>query len=302
MACCVCPGAGSRLHCRKAGKAPIFTRVQYYPRGAQAVIDAVRWMKRERAAEDSGPVDRVGAADGRPRRPRARAKPFHFPPVKGFYEDPEQPESRYVWRWVTYQAPDLVVEFRGEASRGEPPDSLTAALRDPAPPGWAHARPSSLPASASHDESGAGAGNRGEPSRRPVRRFTTRSRSGSRARRSTSRGCSPARYPAAPSISYIPALAWIKTLELSALHRRRGAAHEGAGAGAAVALRREVAARRSHSADHGRGHDGVRGARAGGPGQRRGADGWRSRAPTPRSRRRTAASRSTARDGPTTCS
>ena len=47
----------------------------------------------------------------------ARAKPFTFPPVKGFYEDPEQPESRYVWRWVAYQAPDLVVEFRGDASR-----------------------------------------------------------------------------------------------------------------------------------------------------------------------------------------
>ena len=30
----------------------------------------------------------------------------------------------------TYQAPDLVVEFRGEASGGEAPDSLTAALRD----------------------------------------------------------------------------------------------------------------------------------------------------------------------------
>lgn len=33
-----------------------------------------------------------------------------FPPDGGFYSDETGPESRYLWRWVCYQAPDLLVE------------------------------------------------------------------------------------------------------------------------------------------------------------------------------------------------
>ena len=33
-----------------------------------------------------------------------------FPPDSGFYSDETGPESRYLWRWVCYQAPDLLVE------------------------------------------------------------------------------------------------------------------------------------------------------------------------------------------------
>ena len=33
-----------------------------------------------------------------------------FPPEGGFYSDETGPESRYLWRWVCYQAPDLLVE------------------------------------------------------------------------------------------------------------------------------------------------------------------------------------------------
>ncbi|MDE2785377.1 MAG: glycoside hydrolase family 88 protein [Chloroflexota bacterium] len=33
-----------------------------------------------------------------------------FPPDGGFYSDETGPESRYLWRWVCYQAPDLIVE------------------------------------------------------------------------------------------------------------------------------------------------------------------------------------------------
>ena len=43
------------------------------PRGAQAAIDAVRWLKTRRASNDSRSLDRLGVADGRPRRPRALA-------------------------------------------------------------------------------------------------------------------------------------------------------------------------------------------------------------------------------------
>ena len=33
-----------------------------------------------------------------------------FPPNGGFYSDATGPESRYLWRWICYQAPDLLVE------------------------------------------------------------------------------------------------------------------------------------------------------------------------------------------------
>ena len=33
-----------------------------------------------------------------------------FPPEGGFYSDETGPENRYLWRWVCYQAPDLLVE------------------------------------------------------------------------------------------------------------------------------------------------------------------------------------------------
>lgn len=33
-----------------------------------------------------------------------------YPPQDGFYFDESAPEGRYLWRWICYQAPDLVVE------------------------------------------------------------------------------------------------------------------------------------------------------------------------------------------------
>jgi rhamnogalacturonyl hydrolase YesR len=34
-----------------------------------------------------------------------------YPPVDGFFNDPTDPEKRYLWRWVCHQAPDLVLEL-----------------------------------------------------------------------------------------------------------------------------------------------------------------------------------------------
>ena len=142
----------------------------------------------------------------------SRAKPFHFPPAKGFYEDAEQPESRYVWRWVSYQAPDLVIEFRGEASDTERADSLAVAFRDP---GEAHLGKTitvALPASASHDDLAAALSRVVGPSLLHAA-ITKRIE---RMPLDVAKLLAP-RYPAAPSISYIPALAWINTLKLSTL-------------------------------------------------------------------------------------
>ncbi len=39
-----------------------------------------------------------------------------YPPEGKFYYDPEDPEKRYLWRWVCFQAPDLVLELRAGTS------------------------------------------------------------------------------------------------------------------------------------------------------------------------------------------
>lgn len=70
-----------------------------------------------------------------------------YPPTDGFFYDRETPESRHIWRWTCYQAPDLVLEVQhGErvaweanaaatglgadrhASRIGPDDSLLSAI------------------------------------------------------------------------------------------------------------------------------------------------------------------------------
>ena len=35
-----------------------------------------------------------------------------YPPLDNFFNDPQEPESRYLWRWVCFQAPGLVLELR----------------------------------------------------------------------------------------------------------------------------------------------------------------------------------------------
>lgn len=39
-----------------------------------------------------------------------------YPPVGNFYHDPHNPETRYLWRWVNTQAPDLVWEVQAGES------------------------------------------------------------------------------------------------------------------------------------------------------------------------------------------
>ncbi len=39
-----------------------------------------------------------------------------YPPEGKFYYDPEDPEKRYLWRWICFQAPDLVLELEAGES------------------------------------------------------------------------------------------------------------------------------------------------------------------------------------------
>jgi len=145
----------------------------------------------------------------------ARARPFRFPPAKGFFDDPDQPESRYVWRWVMYQAPDLVVEIKGDGAGdagSEAADSLTGALR---------AGRSSDPGQVAAVIVGASAGPQalakvlaGVRQRSPL--HDALARRVARPPLDIS-GVLAGKYPAAPSISYIPALAWINTLRLASI-------------------------------------------------------------------------------------
>jgi hypothetical protein len=81
---------------------------------ARLALDAVRWLKAAapRDVRRQWIVSVLPFAD-----PDKRGTPMEFPPAKGFFDDPQRPETRYIWRWIAYQAPDLVVVL---ASRDSP--------------------------------------------------------------------------------------------------------------------------------------------------------------------------------------
>ena len=54
-----------------------------------------------------------------------------YPPVGNFYFDARDPEKRYLWRWICFQAPDLVLEL--QSGRGSVAWECNAAARHLAP-------------------------------------------------------------------------------------------------------------------------------------------------------------------------
>ena len=54
-----------------------------------------------------------------------------YPPVGNFYFDAENPEKRYLWRWICFQAPDLVLEV--QSGSGSVAWEYNAAARHLAP-------------------------------------------------------------------------------------------------------------------------------------------------------------------------
>jgi rhamnogalacturonyl hydrolase YesR len=87
----------------------------------------------------------------------ASTTPAHgYPPSDGFFDDSTNPEARYLWRWISFAAPDLVIEVEDgdgvawganaaasamgmalNAASATPDDSLTAALGQGEPSGLA---------------------------------------------------------------------------------------------------------------------------------------------------------------------
>ena len=199
---------------------------------ARIVLDAVRWFKTE-APEEERTRWTVSALPMAHPSPDGPGRPGGFPPAGGFFDDPDRPESRYVWRWVAYQAPDLVVEVRagdgfdvrssaaGESGGGAgddemPAGSLAAAMADPAgTPGLGPVATLLVTAGASDGA----AVMREALARAPDGRSPLRDALAARMGRDplpVARVLAR-RYPGTPSISYIPALAWVHALRLAEL-------------------------------------------------------------------------------------
>jgi unsaturated rhamnogalacturonyl hydrolase len=181
-------------------------------RTARLVLEAVRWLKISAPSS----VRRFWSVSALPMaNPDGHETALEFPPPdKGFFDDPQRPESRYVWRWITYQAPDFVVEFaagpagstafksvdRTAGPRAKAYGVMTISAGGPANAlqtfqEFVRQTTGHAALSRTHEELLARAG------RDPLevaRVLATR-------------------YPQTPGISYIPAVAWTQTLRLAAI-------------------------------------------------------------------------------------
>lgn len=177
-------------------------------RSARAALAALRWFKTAapQTIRARWSVSALPMADP---DHHAAGHPFLFPPDKGFFNDAEQPESRYLWRWIVYQAPDLVIDVRTDDASS---DSLTTALSDANASGLG-----SVPVEAV----------RARDVLRAVPKLLAAARSQSPLHDAIAHRVSrdplaiarvlAKRYPQTPGMSYIPAVAWINTLRLAAI-------------------------------------------------------------------------------------
>jgi unsaturated rhamnogalacturonyl hydrolase len=183
-------------------------------RAALATLAAVRWFKTDapRNVRDRWAISAVllsSAADATP------AQRLEFPPAKGFFDHPDQPESRYLWRWVAYQAPDVLLQIRGGdvLTRSTPPSgSLAAAMAGGSEIGtvqsvFGSAREGDGPALLEHTLKDSTAARESEI------HATLRARA-SRPPLAIAKVLA-AKYPQNPIVSYIPSVAWANTLRLA---------------------------------------------------------------------------------------
>jgi rhamnogalacturonyl hydrolase YesR len=209
--------------------------------GSRVVVDLVTWRlgdativrNRRRwqvAAVPCALPDQCDPAAGQASAP-AGPGPV-FPPDNGFFDAPEHREARYLWRWVTMLAPDLVLEVRrgdtlawraNALARGRvagsteaPAASLAGALGTGAPGGLAPVAalevsgpPAAVAAAVRELLDG-----RPTPSPSPLGRMLVARQV--RPPLDIARMLA-AKYPASPIMSYIPALSWSGALRLSQL-------------------------------------------------------------------------------------
>lgn len=160
--------------------------------------------------------------------------PLTFPPEKGFYDAADQPESRFLWRWIAMQAPDLVIEVRAgdttswranvlastliPSSQGGSKDpsegraSLIGVLGTSGPSGIAAVPALELTTPLGVPPALTELLQRAVVERSPLGRTIDARTSRAPLQVAT---VLAARYPATPSMSYIPALAWSGAFRLA---------------------------------------------------------------------------------------
>jgi hypothetical protein len=211
-------------------------------RGVDAALGAVRWLKTAAPAavraEWSVSVLPCGNPEGwqqlKPTNNSGGKPAVNYPPADGFFADKQNPEARYVWRWVAFQAPDVVLEVRGgnrvqwwsapafpalgAAVGAQPlvgPDTFAMAFSQGEPSGLAPLPVLAVQARAADGPAVLQAALRAaaslptSPLRRAVQRRLAR-------KPLEVAGVLARRYPQAPSIAYIPAVAWVNSLRLAA--------------------------------------------------------------------------------------
>ena len=209
------------------------------PESARAVLEALRWFKRDAPAELRRAWTVTALPCARPQlcstesldAGRVSAEERVFPPEDGFYNHATSPESRYVWRWVAFQAPDLVLEVRSrgaislEISGGggalaldgprPPAGTLAAAVSTGTPSGLAPV--AAIRASTSVDDAPRMLRSVLEAAM-PLGPSPLHDALVARALRTPVEIATVLadRYPASPSVSYIPSVAWSNTLRLAA--------------------------------------------------------------------------------------
>jgi unsaturated rhamnogalacturonyl hydrolase len=175
---------------------------------ARAVIEALRWIKSDAPAT----VRRSWIVSAMPFAvPDSNTAPLQFPPDKGFFDDPQSPESRYLWRWLTFQAPDHIVIFTQQGSSASAA-SLTQALSTDQAAGLGPVIVTETGPSLVAFRNwliAAGAG-RTSPLHEAIAKRVTREPLAIAQLLAR-------RYPQTPAISYIPSVAWVDTLRLAAI-------------------------------------------------------------------------------------
>jgi unsaturated rhamnogalacturonyl hydrolase len=183
-------------------------------RAARATLDAIGWFKTgsPRALRDRWMVSVLLLGHANDASP---VQKLQFPPAKGFFDHPEQPESRYAWRWATYQAPDLLLEIRGGdvLSRGSAPaGSLAAAMAGGSEIGTVAALFAMV-----RETDGPGLLQQILKEFSSARVSEIHATLAARVSRepATIARVLAAKYPQNPVVSYIPSVAWANTLRLA---------------------------------------------------------------------------------------
>jgi unsaturated rhamnogalacturonyl hydrolase len=211
------------------------------PESTAAVLDVLRWRAANRmpatarrrwqiAAVPCVLPDHCDPAAGTVSgAPPARVA---FPPAGGYFDAPDGREARYLWRWTAMLGPDLVIDVRDGSTlewranalaedrvagaRSADPDSLAGALGTGAPSGLAPVAALQLSGPRAEVVRILQAFLQPLPAgdRSPLREAL--SARAARAPLDIARVLA-ARYPANPTMSYIPALSWIGARKVSAI-------------------------------------------------------------------------------------